>query len=553
MQKFTLRNTIRVMSFILVGSMLFMGLVVFGGIDRLEQAKINLTYENDQIDMLYEAELAHYKWCMDLQSAIFLGTDFTGTTNPTECTLGQYIARYGTSSSSHIQQFVQSIIVPHNTLHSLGLQVISAVKEDPYVAYDIYQSQVLPTMETIVSAMDTMIDASHVNIASAERVYEIAQGGMQVSVGVCVALIVISVGGMHLIMTRDLLANVTKVHNGLIELSKGHLSSSVSISGRFVEMYEMGDAFNFAMSEVNKYIMDIELGMTEFAKGNFDGESQIGAYIGDFEKIHSAIVFFRDNISELLLDAKLISDQVALGSESVAVSSQSLAVGATEQAHGVQVISDNILGISAQLRDTAQFTETADQLGHQTTQIVDSSRQQFSDLVQMMHQISSTSDSVREIIKTIDSIAFQTNLLALNAAIEAARAGEAGKGFAVVAAEVRDLASKSAEAAQITAELIDNTVELIIEGEQMALASNSVFDQVATLSHSLLDVIDHVAVSSRQQSVSLSDMSDSVESISSVIQSNAATSQESAAVSQEISAQVHHLNKLISSFKPYQK
>ena len=50
--------------------------------------------------------------------------------------------------------------------------------------------------------------------------------------------------------------------------------------------------------------------------------------------------------------------------------------------------------------------------------------------------------------RVIDGIAFQTNILALNAAVEAARAGDQGRGFAVVATEVRNLAQRSAAAAQ---------------------------------------------------------------------------------------------------------
>jgi methyl-accepting chemotaxis protein len=85
-----------------------------------------------------------------------------------------------------------------------------------------------------------------------------------------------------------------------------------------------------------------------------------------------------------------------------------------------------------------------------------------------MRALASTSTEVRDIIGTVDEMAFQTNLLALNAAVEAARAGEAGRGFAVVAHEVRALAQRSADASRRIRTLIQGS------GEQVASSSKLV-------------------------------------------------------------------------------
>src|SRR5690606_17581489 len=85
-----------------------------------------------------------------------------------------------------------------------------------------------------------------------------------------------------------------------------------------------------------------------------------------------------------------------------------------------------------------------------------------------MEEINTQVNLVNEAIGVIDNIAFQTNILSLNAAVEAATAGEAGKGFAVVAQEVRNLATRSAEAAKEIKEIVERATVKANEGKSIA-------------------------------------------------------------------------------------
>jgi len=335
----------------------------------------------------------------------------------------------------------------------------------------------------------------------------------------------------------------------LVKLATGDLTSPVPTVKSKDENGVLAETTAKLVGDLNGIIGDMDNVLSSMADGNFDVDKNEGLYQGDFHKLIDSVDIITTKLSDTLRKIGVASDQVSSGANQVSSSAQALSQGATEQAASVEELAATITTISETIKKNSEDAVRASDLTVDAGSKMQEANQKMSSLVTAMEKISSSSAETKNIIKTIEDIAFQTNILALNAAIEAARAGEAGKGFAVVADEVRNLATKSAEAAQNTTELIEGTVQAINDSSTLADEVESAMSQVAEAAGHVSELNSMISADSKEAADSIAQVTVGVDQISNVVQTNSATAEQSAAASEELSAQAQTLDSLVSEFK----
>ena len=269
----------------------------------------------------------------------------------------------------------------------------------------------------------------------------------------------------------------------------------------------------------------------------------------DIDVLGMAFKKLVDDNNHILGNIREASMQVTTGSEQVASASQSLAQGSTEQASSLEEIAASIDDIADRTKANAEQANNANKLVHEAKEGALKGNVQMGEMIEAMHDINHASENISKIIKVIDDIAFQTNILALNAAVEAARAGAHGKGFAVVAEEVRNLAGKSAQAANETAELIEDSISKIAKGSKLAEDTANALETIVLNIEQIVGLISNIAEASNEQATAITQIDQAIGQVSQVVQSNSATSEQCAAASEELSNQAFRLRELISGFK----
>ncbi len=211
-----------------------------------------------------------------------------------------------------------------------------------------------------------------------------------------------------------------------------------------------------------------------------------------------------DKSSDILLKNV---DNLNKNSNEAAAALEETAAALEEITSNISSNTDNIVRMAGFANALTVSANDGEKLASQTTKAMD--------------EINNEVTAINEAISVIDQIAFQTNILSLNAAVEAATAGEAGKGFAVVAQEVRNLASRSAEAANEIKTLVQNATTKANDGKNISDKMIEGYKGLNSNISKTIELISDVEMASKEQLSGINQINDAVAALDQQTQQNA--------------------------------
>ena len=302
----------------------------------------------------------------------------------------------------------------------------------------------------------------------------------------------------------------------------GLLNTSVKSKAHTKGVQELANSINTLVMGTQKNLDVLSEVLVAYSNAKFDYDvkplegitGEIASIMGGAKSTGttmSGILAMIDNTTKRLLYSAV---ELNKASKVLSSASNSQAAGLEETAGAIEEILDTV-------KVSSQNATKMSNLAQEVTNSSITGAKLANETSEAMVEISDQVAEINESIKTIDQIAFQTNILSLNAAVEAATAGEAGKGFAVVAQEVRNLASRSAEAANNIKALVESATRKANDGQKISKDMISGYDTLNQNINLTIELINEVALSSKDQQNSMIQISDTVNELDKVTQENA--------------------------------
>ena len=261
----------------------------------------------------------------------------------------------------------------------------------------------------------------------------------------------------------------------------------------------------------------------------------------DNSKIAIAVNNTSKLITQILIENKTNGLTLRRSSEVLVENVNTLNTNSNESAAALEETSAALEEITANITSNTENVVNMARFANELKTSANEGENLANQTTTAMNEIDNQVTAINDAISVIDQIAFQTNILSLNAAVEAATAGEAGKGFAVVAQEVRNLASRSAEAAKEIKVLVENATKKANDGKSIAIKMIHGYTGLNDNITKTIELIIDVESASKEQQVGIEQINDAVNSLDQQTQENASISNRT----QDIANQTDSISKRI--------